>query len=140
MFYTFTAILLSDSVRVEALPDGVRNRSCPCVTTLPHSGLAGGPAGQCLQVRPVRERGKARVALDALKHGRRAVALQDKLVRAGYREARPSTARSAHGFRRLLPGRATVPTATRTVWRTGFGCLNGSGAAGSRYEQSWNVL
>jgi hypothetical protein len=34
-----------------------------------------------------RTRGKARLALNPLKHGRRAVTLRDRLAQAGYRES-----------------------------------------------------
>ena len=49
--------------------------------------------------------GKARVAFNALKHGRRAVALRERLVWAGYRDGEGIRSR----LRVFLPGWATTP-------------------------------
>jgi cytoskeletal protein CcmA (bactofilin family) len=63
-----------------------------------------GPRTQC---------GKARVALNPLKHGRRAVALQEKLARAGgYREGEALYCR-IRGLRRPSLRHGTIPTVTR---------------------------
>jgi hypothetical protein len=55
----------------------------PCLTP---ASLAARRANALKSTGPRTECGKARVALNALKHGRRAVALRERLVRAGYRE------------------------------------------------------
>jgi hypothetical protein len=58
-------------------------RKPPCPTP---ASLAARRGNARKSTGPRTGRGKARVALNALKHGRRAVALQDKLVRAGCRD------------------------------------------------------
>jgi hypothetical protein len=58
-------------------------RKSPCLTP---AALAARRANALKSTGPRTERGKARVALNPLKHGRRAVRLQEKLIRAGYRE------------------------------------------------------
>lgn len=58
-------------------------RHSPCLTA---ASLAARRANALKSTGPRTECGKARVALNPLKHGRRAVALQEKLARAGYRE------------------------------------------------------
>jgi hypothetical protein len=58
-------------------------RHSPCLTP---ASLAARRANALKSTGPRTECGKARVALNPLKHGRRAVALQERLARAGYRE------------------------------------------------------
>jgi hypothetical protein len=58
-------------------------RKLPCLTL---ASLAARRANGSKSTGPRTERGKARVALNALKHGRRAVALQERLLRAGYQD------------------------------------------------------
>jgi hypothetical protein len=58
-------------------------RKTPCLTP---ASLAARRANALKSTGPRTERGKARVALNPLKHGRRAVALRERLVRAGYRD------------------------------------------------------
>lgn len=58
-------------------------RKSPCLTP---ASLAARRANALKSTGPRTQCGKARVALNPLKHGRRAVALQEKLARAGYRE------------------------------------------------------
>ncbi len=59
-------------------------RKLPCLTP---ASLAARRANALKSTGPRTESGKARVALNALKHGQRAVALRQRLARAGYREA-----------------------------------------------------
>jgi hypothetical protein len=70
-------------------------RKSPCLTP---ASLAARRANALKPTGPPTERGKARVALNALKHGRRTVPLQETLVRAGYRD----------GEARLLPNPLTA--------------------------------
>jgi hypothetical protein len=58
-------------------------RKLPCLTP---ASLAARRANALKSTGPRTECGKARVALNALKHGQRAVALRERLMRAGYRE------------------------------------------------------
>jgi hypothetical protein len=58
-------------------------RKSPCLTP---ASLAARRANARKSTGPRTECGKARVALNPLKHGRRAVALRERLERAGYRE------------------------------------------------------
>ena len=58
-------------------------RKLPCLTP---ASLAARRANALKSTGPRTECGKARVALNALKHGRRAVALRERLARAGYRD------------------------------------------------------
>jgi hypothetical protein len=58
-------------------------RKLPCLTP---ASLSARRANALKSTGPRTECGKARVALNALKHGRRAVGLQERLARAGYRD------------------------------------------------------
>ena len=58
-------------------------RTLPRVTP---ASLAARRANALKSTGPRTEWGKARVALNPLKHGRRAVGLQERLARAGYRD------------------------------------------------------
>ena len=58
-------------------------RKLPCLTP---ASLAARRTSALKSTGPRTERGKARVALNALKHGQRAVGLREQLARAGYRK------------------------------------------------------
>jgi hypothetical protein len=58
-------------------------RKSPCLTP---SSLAARRANALKSTGPRTEQGKARVALNPLKHGQRAVGLRERLARAGYRD------------------------------------------------------
>jgi hypothetical protein len=126
--YLLLAIVPSDSVRGGALPHEVMLISLRKSSCLTPGSLIAGRANALKSTGPRTERGKARVVLNA---SRRAVALREHLAQAGYREGEALYCRiRSRLLKTPCPG---IPTATRTVWPTGFGCLSGSGAALSRY-------
>jgi hypothetical protein len=80
--------------RAVELPMSLRKRRC-----LTPASLAARRADALKSTGPRTERGKARVALNPLKHGRRAVALRDGLAREGEADCTLFDAISDRSFR-----------------------------------------
>jgi hypothetical protein len=97
-------------------------RHSPCLTP---ASLAARRANALKSTGPRTQCGKARVALNPLKHGRRAVALQEKLARAGYREGEALYCRIRSRLSRALagPGDHPDPGLNRQVDRLANGIL-----------------
>jgi hypothetical protein len=109
-----------------------------------HASLAARRANALKSTSPRRERGNARVALNPLKHGWRAMGLRERLARAGYREDEASyrriRSRLSSAFTRRALIRTLIWAGKPTARRAGSGSFGEGYTAHKLNEQSWNVL